>query len=200
MQSIRRILVAVKDPGASVLPAIVKGTQLARAFGAELELFHAIDEAVCVDMLGTNIEGVQQLESQQRRDCLQRLERIAARVRLHTPTVSVAAEWDFPAYAAIVRRAIASGADLVVAEQHPGSHLAQGLLQLADWELLRLAPMPVLLVKNPQVRDSRSRDTAPRRVAVTCVAGRAPRGARLSATAGGVARAGGSCRLGGCRD
>ena len=149
MQSIRRILVAVKDPGASVLPAIVKGTQLAGAFGAELELFHAIDEAVYADMLGTNIEGVQQLESQQRRDCLQRLERIAARVRLHTPTVSVAAEWDFPAYAAIVRCAIASGADLVVAEQHPGSHLAQGLLQLADWELLRLAPMPVLLVKNP---------------------------------------------------
>jgi len=146
---IERVLVAVKDPGAAVLPAVVKATQLAGALGAELELFHAIDEAVYVDMLGTNTEAVQQLESEQRRDCLQRLERIAARIRLHTPRVSVAAEWDYPSYAAIVRRAIASGADLIVAEHHPGSHLAQGLLRLADWQLLRLAPTPVLLVKSP---------------------------------------------------
>jgi universal stress protein E len=149
LPSIQRIVVAVKDPGAPALAAVLKATQLARALGAELELFHAIDGTVYLDMLGTNTESAQQFQSEQRRDCLQRLERVAARSRLHTPRVSVAADWDYPSYAAIVRRAIASGADLLVAEQHPGSHFAQGLLRLSDWQLLRLAPMPVLLVKNP---------------------------------------------------
>jgi universal stress protein E len=39
-------------------------------------------------------------------------------------------------------------ADLIVADQHDGRHRAAGLLHLTDWELLRLSPIPVLLVKN----------------------------------------------------
>jgi len=147
LQPIRRILAAVKDPGAPVLPAVVKATQLAHALGAELELFHAIDAATYVDMLGANVSRLKQLESEERSAYLQRLERIAARARLHTPVVTVAAEWDFPAYEAIVRRALESHTDLVVVECHPGRHHAQGLLRPADWELLRLCPVPVLLVK-----------------------------------------------------
>jgi universal stress protein E len=147
MQSIRRILVAVKNPGALVLPAVSKGTQLARALGADLELFHAIDAAVYIDMLGTSIPRLKSLESEERSGYLQRLERIAARARLHAPSVTVAAEWDFPAYEAILRRALESKADLLVAECHPGRHHLQGVMRLADWELLRLCPIPVLLVK-----------------------------------------------------
>ena len=147
MHGIRRILAAVRDPGALVLPAVAKATQLARAFGAELELFHAIDAAAYVGMLGSNVSGLQQMEDEERRGYLQRLERIAARARLHTPVVTVAAEWDYPAYEAIVRRALVSGADLLVAECSRGRHFAQALLRLADWELLRLCPLPVLLVK-----------------------------------------------------
>jgi universal stress protein E len=149
LQSIRRILVAVKDPRAPQLPGVLKATQLACALDAELELFHAIDQAVYVDMLGTNAAESARLESEQRRACLQQLQRIAARSRLHAPRVSVEARWDYPSYGAIVRRAVASGADLLVAEHHAGSHFAQGLLRLADWQLLRLAPMPVLLIRSP---------------------------------------------------
>lgn len=147
MSGIRRILAAVKNPEAPLLPAVAKATQLARALGAELELFHAIDAGIYVDMLGTVVSGLPQLEDEERTHYLQRLERIAARMRLHTPQVSVSAEWDYPCYEAIVRRAIASGADLIVAECHAGRHRAQALLRLTDWELLRLAPLPVLLVK-----------------------------------------------------
>jgi universal stress protein E len=130
-----------------LLPAVAKATQLARALGAELELFHAIDAAVYVDMLGASVAGLAQFESEERSAYLQRLERIAARARLHSPSVTVAAQWDFPAYEAIVRRALESEADLVVAECHPGRHHAPGFLRLTDWELLRLCPIPVLLVK-----------------------------------------------------
>ena len=49
MRTPRRILVAVKDPSVKVLPAVDKAAQLARAFGAQIELFHGIDTPVFVD-------------------------------------------------------------------------------------------------------------------------------------------------------
>jgi universal stress protein E len=147
MRAIRRILVAVKDPGARALPAVAKATQLARSLGAELELFHAIDSPYYVDMLGMTADRTRRMECDERSGYLQRLERVAARARLHTPRVSVAVELDYPAYEAIVRRALRIGADLIVAECHAGTRVAAGLLRLADWELLRLSPVPVLLVK-----------------------------------------------------
>ena len=147
MRCIRRILLAIKDPGADVVPTVTKGIQLARAFGAHLELFHALDRRLYIDMLGVNGTAVETVEDEERAQFLQRLGRIAARARLHQVDVSVAAEWDYPAYEAVVRRAADSGADLIVAACHGRWHLAPALLELADWELLRLAPMPVLLVK-----------------------------------------------------
>jgi universal stress protein E len=63
----------------------------------------------------------------------------------------VAAEGDYPADEAIVRRARQIQADLIVADQHAGRHLLAGLLHLTDWELLRLSPVPVLLVKTSGV-------------------------------------------------
>lgn len=147
MHPIRRILVAVKDPGAKRLPAVSKAIQLAHAFGAELELFHAIASPIYVDTLGLTETNADQVEQEQLTQYRQRLERIAARARLHTASVSVAAAWDYPVYEAIVRRAAEIGADLVVAERHAGRHHAAGVLRLADWELLRLCPVPVLLVK-----------------------------------------------------
>ena len=147
MRSIRRILAAVKDPSAGSLPVVTKATQLARAFGAQLELFHVIDSRVYVDTLVVSESDLQPLQEEERAQFLQRLGRLAARVRLHGVDVTVAAEWDHPQYEAIVRRAAATGADLIVAERHAGRHFAAGLLGLADWELLRLSPVPVLLVK-----------------------------------------------------
>jgi universal stress protein E len=147
MRVIRRILVAVKDPGARSLPAVNKAVQLARALGAELELFHAIDSPHYTDMLGMTADHTRQTECDESREYLQRLERIAARARLHTRRVSVAVEWDYPAYEAIVRRSLKIGANLIVAECHAGRRIAAGLLRLSDWELLRLSAVPVLLVK-----------------------------------------------------
>lgn len=60
----------------------------------------------------------------------------------------MAAEWDFPAYEAVVRRADRVKADLIVAERHAGRHFAPWHLHLNDWELLRSSRVPVLLVKS----------------------------------------------------
>lgn len=147
MWSIHRILVAIKDPMACSLPAVAKATQLARAFDAELELFHAIDSSVYADMAGCNEDRALQTENDERMQYVQRLERIASRVRLHTKKVTVAAEWDFPSYEAILRRAECTGADLIVAECHAGPRLASAFRRLSDGELVRLSPVPVLLVR-----------------------------------------------------
>jgi universal stress protein E len=157
MSSIRRILVAVKEPGARATPAAVnKGVQLARASGARLELFHAITAPIYADTFiygDRSFSDITEAAQQQTEKRLQALAaRLAGRGRRRLK-ISVAVEWDAPAYEAIIRRARASKADLIVAERHSGRHIAPGLLHLNDWELLRLSPVPVLLVKKPRLYD-----------------------------------------------
>jgi universal stress protein E len=147
MGSIRRILIAIKDCQAKTTPALVKGLQLARALGARVELFHGISTPLYVDGYGTFAVELPQVEHTMRSRVLSELEKMAARVRGRDLKVSVAAEWDYPVYEAIVRRARQIQADLIVSDQHAGRHTVAGLLHLTDWELLRLSPVPVLLVK-----------------------------------------------------
>ena len=145
MRSIRRILVAIKDPETKTTPALVKAVQLARALGAQIELFHGIATPLYVD--GSSSIELPAIERNVCARTLVSLEKMAARLRRDKVKVTVAAEWDFPVYEAIVRRANKTKADLIVADQHAGRHTVAGLLHLTDWELLRQSPVPVLLVK-----------------------------------------------------
>lgn len=147
MRRIRRILVAVKDPHARSQPAVAKAAQLARAFGARLELFHAVAAPIYIDSSFAHGLDLEALQREQRATLGARLERIAARIRRHDVAVAVHVEWDYPIYEAIVRRALRVDADLVVAERHAGKRHAKWLLSFTDWELLRLANCPVLVVK-----------------------------------------------------
>jgi universal stress protein E len=150
MQPIRRILVAVKNPAARALPAVNKAAQIAKGLGAHLTLFHDIATPLYAEAIrGCDID----LKSWQREFQTARreqLEKVAARVRKHGIDVDVAADWDFPPYEAIIRKAQRISADLLVIENHHGTgrHPARWLLAYTDWELLRLCPIPVLLVKN----------------------------------------------------
>jgi universal stress protein E len=150
MLTIRRILVAIKDPRTRKLPALAKAAQLARACGAELELFHAIADPIATDPY----ESLNQDRFLQQRVIRTRymdaLGAIAAPLRRSGLTVNVSAEWDFPVYESMVRRAQQVKADLIVAECHAGKRLAPWLLHVTDWELLRTSPVPVLLVKSPR--------------------------------------------------
>ena len=147
MRRIRRILVAVKDGAGNAPPALGKAAQLARALAAELVLFQAIDTPLSLEDQLARVRGLTDIERGKQEACLTRLERQARRLRRLGIRVNVAAEWDYPAYEAVVRAAARVDADLIVAERHPGRHVAASFLHLTDWELLRLAPLPVLLVK-----------------------------------------------------
>jgi len=146
MRKIRRILVAVKDPFSRSLPAVMKAAQLAKAWGASLDLFHCISTPLYVDARSAShaLEDVERVTLKQQGD---RLERLARKLRAEDLAVSADVKWDYPVFESIVRRANETNADLIVAERHAGKHFAAGLLQLTDWELLRTSPVPVLLVK-----------------------------------------------------
>jgi universal stress protein E len=149
MSSIKRILVAVKELDGKPLPAVLKGAQLARAYGAQLELFHGLTTPLYTDPDMASHRGLVSLEQDLRQKARRRLEAIADRLRVHSIKVTISAEWDYPAHEAIIRRAQAIEADLIVASIHAGRHRAPWLLRLTDWELVRLSPVPMLLVKNP---------------------------------------------------
>jgi universal stress protein E len=152
MRPIRRILVAIKDPSARSNPAIDKGIQLASQFGATLELFHAIATHVYTsfgledaELLAFKTDRLKQNQS--------RLEVIAERARQSGIKVRAATEWSYPPHEAIVRQAQKVKADLIVAECHAGKRVAPLFLHLTDWELLRVSPVPVLLVKSRKLYD-----------------------------------------------
>jgi len=147
MRPIRRILVAVKDPAAEALPSVLKAAQLARASGAQLELFHAISAPLYVDAYSYQ-QSLREIERGIHAERLGQLQAIAGKLRGKGLEISVTAQWDHPAYEAVVRHAIRTKASLIVADCHAKPHILPGLLHLTDWELLRMSPIPVLLVKN----------------------------------------------------
>jgi universal stress protein E len=149
MLTIRRVLVAIKDPSAHSLAAVEKATQLALACGAKLELFHSITTHVYtgLDLQPDQVEELKNIRLVQYRA---RLEAISEIAREAGVTTSTSVEWDYPAHEAIVRQALKSKADLIVAECHAGRRLAPLLLHVTDWELLRYSPVPVLLVKSKE--------------------------------------------------
>jgi len=151
MHKPRRILVAIKDPGARRQPALQKAAQLAAALGARLDLFHAISEPVYLDAFLMQGVTLEQTQRQWRERLMKKLERHAQRLRDTGLEVQSSCEWDFPAYDAVIRRAARTGADLLVAERHATRHIMPWLLRFNDWELLRRSPVPVLLVKNARL-------------------------------------------------
>jgi universal stress protein E len=150
MQPIRRILVAVKNPGARALPAVNKAAQIAKGLKAQLTLFHDIATPLYAEALQGREIDLKSWQREVQTARREQLKKVAARIRKHGIDVDVDADWDYPPYEAIIRKAQRVGADLVVVENHHGSgrHPARWLLSYTDWELVRLCPTPVLLVKN----------------------------------------------------
>ena len=148
MPAIRRILVAIKDPDSRSLPSLSKAMRLAKGFGAELILFHAITDMVPADAYLYARGDVKRVHRETLAKYQRRLEALAERLREQGVKARVCAAWDFPAHEAIVRHARKHKADLIVAECHAGRRLVPWLIHLTDWELLRTSPVPVLLVKS----------------------------------------------------
>lgn len=148
MSALRRILVAVADPRSRKQPALVKALRLARQSGARLELFHSLFDPL---LQGERVYGKRW--SSHEFDALlqssrQQLEKRAAELANGGTRVECSVQWDYPPQEAIVRQALRSKADLVIASTHSRRRIARLLLTNTDWELIRLCPTPLILVKN----------------------------------------------------
>ena len=148
MSTIRRILFAVRNPEAARQPGLEKAIGIAKAFGATLELFHAIATPVYVQRQPVSDQTLDQLREQTEEVVRVRLARLMGAARERGVNVECSVAWDYPPHEAVVRRATEAGADLIIAECHKGARTRAWLLHLTDWELLRTSPLPVLLLKS----------------------------------------------------
>jgi universal stress protein E len=148
MQAIRKLLIAIKNPDARRQPGAEKALRIAKSLGASVELFHAISTPVFLEVQPLTGQSIAEL----RREALElrqkRLEKLVASARRLGVSASARVEWDFPPHEAIIRHAIRSRVDLIIAECHAGRRMTPWLMHLTDWELLRSSPVPVLLLKN----------------------------------------------------
>jgi len=144
----RSVLFAIRNPEASRQPGLAKAIQVARALGASLELFHALTDALFIELARLEDDSVDRLRERLEDEARIPLVRLCALARKHGVSATSSVAWDYPPHEAVVRRASEIGADLIIAECHKGARTRPWLIHLTDWELLRNSPVPVLLIKN----------------------------------------------------
>jgi len=145
----KKILLAIGHLEYPHRRAIARTAELARRSGAPVELFHGLGDPTYLRTLAPG--GGREVHTLLRETgaaARARLQRLAATAAFSGVEVSVHAEWDHPAYAAIVRRAQRIGADLVVTETHGHGRAARWLFGSVDWELVRACPCPLLIVRS----------------------------------------------------
>jgi universal stress protein E len=147
---IRRILVAIRDERRAPRGQLRKAAAIARASGARIELFHAINEPQALDALRRGSAAghpIREIMSALTQRAQKRLARLAAPRDFKGLKVTRRATWDFPPHEAIIRHALATDADLVIAGVQPRERGGRLLLANTDWELIRHCPCAVLIVK-----------------------------------------------------
>lgn len=157
---LRRILLSVGDPRIAPRAAMQKAASIARAAGAEIELFHALEElspaarvrgARDTEAAGAGPSAARARASASSGSLLaarRRLERMARSSLLRGCRIRVCVALGSPPHEAIVRRALASRADLVVAGCRAHGRARRLFLRNTDWELIRYCPCPLLLAKS----------------------------------------------------
>jgi universal stress protein E len=142
------VLFAVRDPEARKQLGFAKAIQVARALGASLELFHALTDTLIIDLSQAQAHALARLRARAEGEARAPLTRLCEAAQKHGVMADCSVVWDARPHEAIVRRALAIGASLIIAECHKGVRTRPWLMHLTDWELLRTSPMPVLLIKS----------------------------------------------------
>jgi universal stress protein E len=144
-----RVLVAIK-PWQRGLPLEAQhAAQLAEAVGAELMLTSAVFDS----RAAARAERGEHTATVARKRMIDtervELERLATSLRAWGAVVETRVVWEAPAYQGILRVAREWRADLLVVGVHEHGPRLGTRLTDTDWQLMRLAPCPLLLVKDP---------------------------------------------------
>ena len=153
MQKFSKIL-AVLDPTVRDQPAMRRAAWLAKATGAELELLVCYyNEYLSGDRLFDS-PSLEKARDEVIASQLQHLEELAEPIRKEDVVVRTTAVWDHPLYEGVVRRAVKSGASVVVKDTHHHSAVTRAFLTNTDWNLIRTCPIPLWLVKPNEFDDA----------------------------------------------
>jgi universal stress protein E len=147
MSEFRRILL-VADHTMHRTAAFERAASLARAAGAGLHI--ALFEYREAIALAGRIDRNAMLEAQEGilRSRRAWLEQQADALRAQHLQVTTDAVWARPTHEGILQHVIELSADLVVKDVHHESLLKRVLFTPLDWQLLRLCPVPLLLINN----------------------------------------------------
>lgn len=144
----RTIMAALAEPQQRIQPVLARAAQLAEAFDAELLLFHAAFESALSGRLHFDSKRLARARGWRLDQHMRALDRHAQKLRRRDLVVRTLAVWEEPAHESIIRAVIREGVDMVVAGPHePGRKNAPFPLRQTDWQLLRLCPRPLLLVR-----------------------------------------------------
>jgi universal stress protein E len=153
MKRLDRIL-AVIDPTSDAQPALDKAKFLARQFGATLELFICDFDPSLSGKPFFDTEKLRELREEFITERVEFLEERADELRTEGIAIETHVHWDNPAFRGIVRRVRESSPDLVVKDTHYHSAIRRTLLTNTDWNLIRECPVPLLLAKPAEWRES----------------------------------------------
>jgi universal stress protein E len=149
MKKLRRILVALADLHHVHSGVLRRAATLGRATGAHIELFHAVTAPLTQSRrIGRRLMDLELSAEESLSVARKDLERIARSKLLQGCRVESVAVWEKPAHEAIVRRALATGSDLILNGTRSRGLASRLLLRHTDWELIRHSPVPLLLVKS----------------------------------------------------
>lgn len=140
-------VLVVHDPADTGQVALAKGRQLAAALDGRLVLFGCEFDSA---MEGSHFRSSERLEAARRARAdagRAALETLAGPLRAAGLDVSVEAVYEHPRHESITRHALHCGAGTVVMRTHYHRWLDQAMLTAADWQLIRVCPAPLLLVK-----------------------------------------------------
>lgn len=152
MRNFSKIL-AVVDPAVNDQPAMRRAAWLAKATGAELELLVCYyNEYLSGDRL-CDSPSLEKARKEVVDNELRLLEDLAEPLRRDGFVVTTSVIWDHPLHEGVVRHAIAANAGIVVKDTHHHSLIARALLTNTDWNLIRICPMPLWLVKPGNVAE-----------------------------------------------
>jgi universal stress protein E len=144
---LKRILVAVKPWQRGLPLGASHARQLAQLAGAQLQLLGTVFDARVA--AGSDLSEAAARISRDRALAAARvgLERLASSLRDWGANVTTKVVWGVPAYEGILAAAREWRADLVVVGTHEPGTLHTRLTD-TDWQLMRLAECPLLLVQN----------------------------------------------------
>ncbi|MFU8821467.1 MAG: universal stress protein [Gammaproteobacteria bacterium] len=146
-QSRESPVLVVMDPADGEGFALSRARRLAAALGSPLELFACeFDQA----MEGSHFRITERLEAARTARVEARrqwLESVAGPLRAEGLEVRTEAVYANPRHEAVARRATETGAAFVVMRTHFHEWLTRATLSAADWQLIRICPAPLMLVK-----------------------------------------------------